>query len=73
MTDNVRELPASTNFTVYQALRSALDHTDTLESVFIIGFDSNGDIFVRSSKALCKDGLWAAKKLEQHALGLDDD
>lgn len=59
----VIELPASTNYTAEQALQSALkaDLTDVL----ILGYDQDGDLFVRSSKMTRAEGLFMVKKAEQ--------
>ena len=59
----VIELPASTNYTAEQALQSALkaDLTDVL----IMGYDQDGDLFVRSSRMTRAEGLFMVKKAEE--------
>ena len=64
--EKVIELPASTNYTAEQALQSALkaDLTDAL----IIGYDQDGDLFVRSSRMTRAEGLFMVKKAEEWAM-----
>jgi len=62
----VIELPASTNYTAEQALQSALkaDLTDVL----IIGYDQDGDLFIRSSHMTRAEGLFMVKKAEDWSM-----
>jgi hypothetical protein len=53
---NVYGLPASTTFTVNQALDSA--RTLDLAEVLIIGVDNDGHLAVRSSRMDRRDALW---------------
>ena len=61
--EKIIELPASVNYTPEQALASALkaDLTD----VIVLGYDQDGDLFVRSSKLTRAEGLFMVKKAEQ--------
>jgi len=62
----VTALPASTNYTAEQALQSALqiDLTD----VMIIGYDFEGELFIRSSKMTRAEGLFMVKKAEEWSM-----
>jgi hypothetical protein len=62
----VTALPASTNYTAKQALQSALqiDLTD----VMIIGYDFEGELFIRSSKMTRAEGLFMVKKAEEWSM-----
>ena len=67
----VTELPASTTMTPRQALLSALGFADNdnLTEVLIVGYDSDGDLVVRSSRMNRQDALWLTEMLKQHVLG----
>ena len=54
------------SYTPEQALHSALkaDLTD----VMIIGYDQDGDLFVRSSKMTRAEGLFLTKKAEEWSM-----
>lgn len=60
--EKIVELPASVNYTPEQALASALkaDLTD----VIVLGYDQDGDLFVRSSKMTRAEGLFMVKRAE---------
>lgn len=64
--EKVISLPASTNYTAEQALHSALkaDLTD----VMVIGYDEDGDLFVRSSKMTRAEGLFMVEKAREWAM-----
>lgn len=64
---NVISLPASVNYTPEQALLSALDmcREGRLTDVFILGYDEDGELFVRSSKMTRAEGLFMAEKAKQ--------
>ena len=66
MTANVFSLPATTTFTVEQALESArsLDMADVL----VIGYDRDGDLVIRSSRMDRKDALWLCEMARAWAL-----
>jgi len=61
--EKVIALPASVNYTPEQALASAL--TADLTDVIVLGYDQDGDLFVRSSKMTRAEGLFMVKKAEQ--------
>jgi len=60
---NLLRLPPSTNMTAEQALASALVDAEEgdLTDVIIIGY-RDGEIYVRSSKLTCAEGLFLAHK-----------
>lgn len=60
----VISLPASVNYTPEQALLSALDmcREGRLTDVMVLGYDEDGDLFVRSSKMTRAEGLFMAEK-----------
>lgn len=68
--NNVLAFPATTTMTPEQALHSALKFSkDTgLQDVLIVGYDVDGDLFVRSSRMDRKDALWMAEQLRLYAL-----
>jgi len=55
-------LPASTTMNAQQALQSALSQVMPLTDVLIIGYDSDGDLFIRSSRMTCAEALFMATK-----------
>jgi hypothetical protein len=60
---NLLRLPPSTNMTAEQALASALVDAEDgdLTDVIIIGY-RDGEIYVRSSRLTCAEGLFLANK-----------
>jgi hypothetical protein len=64
--ENIISLPASTNYTPEQALQSALQME--LTDVMIIGYDFEGELFVRSSKMTRAEGLFMVKKAEEWSM-----
>ncbi len=64
--EKVTALPASTNYTAEQALQSALQME--LTDVMVIGYDFEGELFVRSSKMTRAEGLFMAEKAKQWAM-----
>lgn len=64
--EKVISLPASVNYTPEQALHSALkaDLTD----VMIIGYDEDGELFVRSSKMTRAEGLFMVEKAREWSM-----
>ena len=64
--EKVISLPASVNYNAEQALLSALDRCKEgkLADVLIVGYDEDGDLFVRSSKMTRAEGLFMVKKAE---------
>ena len=64
--EKVISLPASTNYTAEQALQSALQME--LTDVMIIGYDFEGELFIRSSKMTRAEGLFMVKKAEEWSM-----
>jgi len=64
--ENVISLPASENYTAEQALQSALQME--LTDVMVIGYDFEGELFIRSSKMTRAEGLFMAKKAEEWSM-----
>ena len=62
--NKISYLRPTTTFTPDQALDSAknLNQTD----VIIIGYDEDGDFFVRSSRMDRKDALWLTERMRFH-------
>ena len=63
----IHNLPASTTLTPEQALASVA--MTELTDVLIVGYDVDGDLYVRSSRMDRKDALWLAEMLKRWALG----
>ncbi|HDY64849.1 MAG TPA: hypothetical protein ENH84_01280 [Phycisphaerae bacterium] len=53
-------------------LKAALDEGD-LESVVILGYDSQGEEYFASSIADCGAVMWLMERLKLQLLGFDDD
>jgi len=53
--------------TVEQALASVVG--EALTDVLVVGYDEDGDLYVRSSRMDRKDALWMAEMLKRWALG----
>jgi len=66
---NLLAFPPSETFTVGQALDSASAMRESLTEVLIVGFDTDGDLYVRSSRMDRKDALWLSELLRQYATG----
>ena len=66
----VISLPASVNYTPEQALLSALDmcREGRLQDVIVLGYDEDGELFVRSSKMTRAEGVFMALKAQQWAM-----
>ena len=64
--EKVISLPASTNYTAEQALQSALQME--LTDVMVIGYDFEGELFIRSSKMTRAEGLFMVKKAEEWSM-----
>lgn len=65
MTAAVFRLPASTTFTVDQALETA--KADNLTDVLIAGYDDEGVLCIRSSRMTCAEALFLANKMARWA------
>jgi len=61
---NLIRLPPSTNLNAEQALQSALVDAETkhLADVLIVGYDEDGDLYIRSSKLTCAQAFFMANK-----------
>jgi len=64
--EKVIALPASENYTAEQALQSALQAE--LTDVMVIGYDFEGELFVRSSKMTRAEGLFMTEKARHWAM-----
>lgn len=64
--EKVISLPASVNYTPEQALQSALQAD--LTDVMVIGYNKDGELFVRSSKMTRAEGLFMVKKAEEWSM-----
>lgn len=67
---DIYDLPASTNWTPEQALKSSLEfaYEGRLKEVMIIGVLDDDTLLVRSSKMDRKEALWLSKQAELHTL-----
>lgn len=63
---NVISLPASSNYQPEQALASAQQME--LTDVLIVGYDTDGFLFVRSSNMTCAEALFLLEKAKVWAL-----
>lgn len=70
MTATLFSLPASDKYNVEQALQSALQMD--LTDVIVIGYDKDGDLFIRSSRMTCAEGAFMAQKALHWALSGGD-
>ena len=61
---NLIRLPPSTNLNAEQALQSALADAETkhLMDVLIVGYDEDGDLYIRSSRLTCSEAFFMANK-----------
>lgn len=68
--NKVHELPATVTFTPELAIKSMLNfcESDNITDVLCIGYDSAGNLIIRSSRMDCKDALWLAEQLKIWAL-----
>lgn len=69
---NVVSFPATNTMTPHQALSSALlfADNDNLKEVFVVGFDGDGDLLVRSSRMTRRDALWLIEQARLYILEL---
>lgn len=65
--NKVLQMPASPYMTPEQALDSAKGLS--LTDVLIVGYDTDGDLVIRSSRMGRADALWLAEKMKAWALG----
>lgn len=70
MNDNIFTFPPTETMTPEQALHSALQLAEHggLRDCLIVGYDSDGDLFIRSSRMDRKLALWFAEQLKVYAL-----
>lgn len=61
---NLIRLPPTTTMTAQQALESALVDAESkhLTDVLIMGYDEDGDLYIRSSRLTCAEALFLANK-----------
>lgn len=64
-TSSLIRLPASTTYTVEQALQSALQ--EDLADAIVIGYDQEGRLFIRSSRMTCAQALFLTTKAARWA------
>lgn len=62
----VFRLPATTTYTVEQALHSALN--EDLSDVLIMGYNQDGSLFIRSGRMTCAEAAFLAQKALNWAL-----
>lgn len=65
----VYHLQPTTTMTVEQALASVVKEQDQLSDVLIVGYNLEGELYVRSSRLDRAKALWLAKMLEKWCLG----
>lgn len=66
--DKIIRLQPTTTFTVEQALHSALQDAESLDDVIIVGYDKDGELFVRSSAMDRKLSLWILEQAKIYTL-----
>lgn len=61
---NLIRLPPTSTMTSEQALQSALVDAESkyLTDVLILGYDEDGELYVRSSRITCAEGLFLCMK-----------
>ena len=61
---NLIRLPPTTTMNAEQALQSALADAETkhLMDVLIVGYDEDGDLYIRSSRLTCSEAFFMANK-----------
>ena len=69
---NVVGMPPSRTYSVDQALNSTLNISDSLKEILIIGWDTDGELFVRSSRMSRRDALWLCEQAKIRTLNVDD-
>lgn len=67
-TDKVLFLPASPYLNVEQAVDSLQHRKGDLTDVLIIGYDTDGDFFTRSSHMTRAEALWLLEKAREWVL-----
>ena len=66
---NLIRLPPTTTMTAEQVLQSAMVDAENkhLTDVLIIGYDADGDLFIRSSRLTCAEAFFLASKAARWA------
>ena len=66
---NLIRLPPTTSMTAEQALASAMTDAESghLKDVLIIGYDEDGDLFIRSSRLTCAEAFFLAHRAARWA------
>lgn len=66
---NLIRLPPTTSMTAQQALATCLTDAESghLQDVLIIGYDADGDLFIRSSRLTCAEAFFLASKAARWA------
>lgn len=66
---NIIRLPPTTTMTAEQALQSALVDAEAkhLTDVLICGYDSDGVLYIRSSRMTCAEAMFMATKAARWA------
>ena len=67
-TDKVRFLPASAYLNVGQAVDSLQHMKDDLKDILVVGYDTDGELFVRSSHMTRAEALWLLEKAKDWAV-----
>ena len=68
--NKILNFPPTTTARPEQALAGALSFAQEgmLQDVLIVGYDAEGELYVRSSRMDRKDALWLAEQLRKYAL-----
>ena len=61
-------LPASEHFRPEQALKSTMDMGEAITDVLLVGYDDEGDLFVRSSHMSRAEALFLLEKAKEWAM-----
>lgn len=66
---NLIRLPPATSMTAQQALDTCMTDAEIgfLKDVLIIGYDEDGDLFIRSSRLTCAEAFFLAHKAARWA------
>ena len=64
----IARLPPSTTYTVEQALLEAAADASNIQQVMILGRDTDGELFILSSRMDCGTALWLLKEAEDFTL-----
>jgi len=66
---NLIRLPPTSNMTAQQALATCMTDAEegNLNDVLIVGYDADGDLFIRSSRLTCAEAFFLASKAARWA------